>query len=204
MARDLTTDMVTALGAPVLRPFMLYEGTFASSTLRLWDGYGDLSWDGKTWLGNGWFSGIGDVANDNDIKANNIDVTLSGVPLALVSLILTESRHSCRAAVYLGCFDAAGAIVADPYLLFEGALSAPRIDDSAQASQIVLTYEDDLIVILKSKELRFNHETQQSLFPGDRGFEYVAGLQKWTGFWGYKEKPKVEPPRKKKNKSARK
>lgn len=203
MTRALHTDTVTALSAPVLRPFFLFEGSFAFSTLRLWDGYGDLSYDGQTWLGNGWFSGIGDVGEDNDIKSNGVDVFLSGVPLALVSLILTESRHSCRGKLYLGLFDEDGAIINTPYLLFEGALSSPRIDDSSNGSQIVLSYEDDLIFIQKSSELRNNHETQQSLFPGDRGFEYVTSLQEWTGFWGYKEKPKKEPERTKKKKSSR-
>lgn len=203
MSRALHADMITALNADVLRPFFLFEAEFASSTLRLWDGYGDLSYASELWLGNGWFRGISEVIEDNDIRSNGIDVFLSGVPLSLVSLILTEARHSCRGKVYVGCFDASNNIINDPYLLFEGVLSSPRIDDSSNASQVVLSYEDDLISILKSSELRYNHETQQSLFPGDRGFEYVVGLQKWTGFWGYKEKPKPEPERSKKKKSGR-
>lgn len=203
MSRALTGSMVTALSAGTVRPFFLFEGTFATSTLRLWDGYGDLNWNAQTWLGNGWFRGMSEIPEDNDITANGIDVFMSGVPLALISLLLNDTRHSCRGKVYLGCFDSSEAIVADPYLLFEGALSAPRVDDSAGASQVALSYEDDLIMILRSSDLRFNHESQQSIFPGDRGFEYVAALQKWTGFWGYKEKPKPEKP-KKKDKSRRK
>lgn len=204
MSRELTSGMVAELTASTFRPFFLFEGIFASSTIRLWDGIGDLSWDGQTWLGNGWFKGLSTVQEDNDVKANGIDVILSGVSLSVVSLILTDSRHSCRGKVYLGAFDSDEEIVADPYLLFEGALSAPRIDDSPNSSQAVLSYEDDLIMILRSRELRYNQETQQSLFAGDRGFEYVTGLQKWTGFWGYKEKPKKEKERKKKNKAGRK
>lgn len=204
MSRDLTAGMVSELTGSTFRPFFLFEATFASSTLYLWDGIGDLSWNSQTWLGNGWFKGLGTVQEDNDVKAKGIDVTLSGVSLSVVSLILTDSRHSCRGKVYLGAFDENEEIVEDPYLLFEGALSAPRIDDSTKNSQAVLSYEDDLIMILRSRELRYNHETQQSLFPGDRGFEYVTGLQKWTGFWGYKEKPKPPKGRKKKNKAGRK
>src|SRR4051812_33790325 len=103
MSRNLTSDIITALAASPVRPFFLFEGTFLSSTLRLWSGLGDLTWNAQTWLGNGWFKGLGDVAEDNSISAHGIDVQLSGVPLALVSLLLSESAHSCRGKIWLGC-----------------------------------------------------------------------------------------------------
>lgn len=203
MSRDLTSGMVTAFAASTVRPFFLFEATFYGSTLRLWDGFGDLTWDSKTWLGNGWFKGQGQVGEDNDVTPNNLEVYLSGVPLALVSLLLSGQRYTNRGSLWVGCFDSSNAIIADPYLLFEGGLSAPRIDDSSSVSQIVLSYTDDLVNILKSRELRNNHESQQSLFPGDRGFEYVASLQHWTGFWGYREKPVAAATREKKQKAGR-
>lgn len=193
MSRDLTSGVITALEAGTLRPFFLFEGVFATQTLRLWTGIGNLSWSSQTWLGNGWLQGFSDFQEGNEIKATGIDVRLSGVPQSLISLLLTESRHSSRGLVYVGFFDSSNAIVVDPYMLFAGALSAPRIDDSSDRAQIIINYEDDLIMISRSKELRYNQESQQAIFPTDRGFEYVAGIQKWTGFWGDKEKP--QPPK---------
>lgn len=190
MSRNLTSGMVTALTAGTLRPFFLFQGEFLSSTLCLWDGYGDLSWNGLTWLGNGWFRGQSDLTEDGEIKSDGVDINLNGVPSALVSLILTEATHASRGSIWMGCFDSAGSIVADPYLLFTGALSAPRINDSNDTADIVLSYEDDLIMLNRTKELRYNHESQQSLFPGDLGFIYVAGLANWTGFWGNKTDPR--------------
>lgn len=203
MSRDLTGDTVTELTGATFRPFFLFEGIFSSSTLRLWSGFGDLSWDGHTWLGNGWLQGLSDISEGNEISSTGADILLSGVPQSLVSLILSESQHSSRGSVWLGCFDSSGDIVADPYLLFEGVLSSPRIDDSSDQAQVVLTYENDLIMLNRAKELRYNQESQQAIFPTDRGFEYVAGIQKWTGFWGYKEKPKPPEPPKKKKKGRR-
>lgn len=189
-SRNITSEMVDEFVASTVRPFFLFEGIFASSTLRLCDGYSDLSWDSQTWLGNGWLQGFSDFGEGNEIKATGVDVLLSGVPAAMISLLLTEARHSNRGSIWVGCFDSNRDIVADPYLLFEGALSAPRIDDSSDKSQVVLSYENDLIMLARSKELRYNAESQAALFPGDRGFEYVAAIQQWKGFWGNKEKPK--------------
>ena len=188
MSRDgLSGDMVTEFEASTLRPIFIFEGTFASSVLRLWDGFGNLTWDSHTWLGNGWFKGMSDVSEDGKLTSKGIDVLLSGVPQSLISLILSEQRHSARGKVWLGCLDSFGAIVDAPYMLFEGGLSSPRINDSTDTAEIVLSYEDDLIILQKSKSLRYNNDAQKALFPLDKGFEYVASLQDWKGFWGNKE-----------------
>jgi hypothetical protein len=188
--------MVIALTAATVRPALIFEGVFLSSTLRLWTGNGTLSWNSQSWLGNGWFAGISDVQEQNEISPSNLDITLAGVPLSLVSLILSESTHASTGKVWLLCFDSSRSIITNPYLLFKGTLSAPRIDDSSDTSQIVLTYENDLINLQRSSGLRYNHETQQALYPDDLGFQYVAGLANWTGFFGYKTKPKPVTARK--------
>lgn len=206
MSRDLTSGMVSAFTAGTVRPRLLFEGVFRTEQINLWTGYGDLSWDSKTWLGNGWLTGISDIVENGEIEATSLDVILSGVPLALISLILTEQSHSSRGSLWVACMDSSDAVIADPYFLFDGALSAPRVDDSPEASQLVLTYEDDLVMLQRSSELRYTTETQQSIFSGDLGFEFVASLVNWTGFWGYKEKPKPATTSKKsnkKNKSSR-
>lgn len=200
MSRNLTSEMATALANGTVSPFFLFRGEFLSSTICLWDGIGDLSWDGQIWLGNGWLRGQSDITEDGEIKSDGVDITLNGVPAALVSLILSEATHASRGSVWIGCFDG-NDIIEDPYLLFTGALSAPRINDSNDTADIILSYEDDLIMLNRTKELRYNHESQQSLFPGDLGFAYVAGLANWTGFWGNKTKP--EPAKKSQKSSSR-
>lgn len=176
--------MISALSSSVVRPILIFEATFYTSTLRLWDGLGNLSWNSQVWLGNGWFKGVSDISETSKITSKGVDIALSGVPQSLISLILNEQRHTARGKVWLGCLDASEAVIDSPYLLFEGGLSAPRINDSVDTSNIVLSYEDDLIILQKNKELRYNNESQKALFPTDKGFEYVASIQDWKGYWG--------------------
>lgn len=205
--RELSQDMAAAIIEDVVRPFFLFEGIFASSTLRLWDGNLDLLWDSVTWLGNGWFKGFSDVKEDNESNSKGLDILLSGVPSTLVSLILSEQNHACRGKLYLGLFDDTYTIIDDPYLLFEGSLSSPKINDSSDSCEVTLSYEDDLVILQNNKESRYNHESQQRFFPGDLGFEFVASIQNWSGFWGNKEKPKTQKqtkkPSRQKNKSKK-
>ena len=188
MSRDFTPDMLDALTANPLRPFFLFRGDFLTQSIRLWDGFGDLVWSGQTWLGNGWWRGIADVKENNQISSEGMDIVLSAVPQSIISLALTEVSHSCRGKVWLGFFDEAGAIVEDPKVIFEGSLSTPNISQGEDTSELTLSYDDDLIVLKKKKERRYNHEAQQAMFPGDRGFEYVASLKDWSLWWGSKPK----------------
>jgi len=202
--RVISSEMLAALLASPVSPSYLFEGTFASSNLYLWDGTGPLVWDGKTYLGNGWFRGPSSISENNGISAHGIDIHLNGVSPDLVSLILSDSDHGCRGLLRFACLDDSGEVIDDPLIMFEGNLSAPRINDSDDTAEIILSYEDDLIFLNRSVETRYNHESQQSLFPGDQGFSYVAGLSNWTGFWGNKEKPKPQKTSSKKKSSRTK
>lgn len=184
MPRDLTANFISELTADSNRPFLLFEGVFASSTLRLWTGWGNLSWDSKTWLGNGWFQSIGGIRESTEISAIGSDIVLAGVPSTLISIMLQDAQQNKEGKTYLGFLDANGAVISDPYLLYQGKLDVPTIEEDADTSSIILSYEGDLIDLDRPKEYRYTHESQQIFFPGDTGFRYVTSLQDWSGFWG--------------------
>lgn len=204
MREELSAEMIAALDEDLIRPFLLFKGVFTSSTLRLWTGTHDLSYDSQTWLGNGWLQGFSNVSEDNEISSKGIDIELSGVPSSLVSLILSEQAFSNTGQLYLGLFNSSMVIIDTPILLFSGKLSAPSINDSGDTSKIVLSYEDDLVILQGSDESRYNHESQQRHFPGNLGFEFVSAIQTWSGFWGNKEKTQVAQKAKKSSRSKNK
>lgn len=186
MARALSVDMLSEIEEATIRPFYLFEAAFSVDTLRLYSGSGDLSWDSETWLGNGWFRGLGSIRETGEIQATGIDVILNGVPSALVSLVLSQARQNLSGKLYLGFFDAAGDIIEDPYLLFEGGLDVPRVRDAYNDSTITLTYESNLVRLKRKKELRYTDQMQKQMFPGDYGFGYMVMMAEWSGYWGTK------------------
>lgn len=107
-ARDLTTAMATAVQAGVVRPALLYEGEFASpgsetpTFLRLWSGYGDLSWDGKTWIGAGHLLGLSPLGENSELRAEGFTVSLSGMSSEDVSRALQEVRSGKPGRLWLG------------------------------------------------------------------------------------------------------
>jgi hypothetical protein len=176
---------------------MLLEADFASDILRIWNGFGDLTWNSQTWLGNGWFQGI--EGGDETIQVEAVDMTviLSGVSSSIISLVLGDQKQGGAGRLYIGFLNASGAVVADPYLWWSGYYSHAEIAEAGEAATVRLYYESRLVDLERPKEGRWTHESQQDLFPGDKGFEYVIAAANWHGQWGgKKEKPKKDGKKK--------
>lgn len=184
MARDLSASVQSAIEATQVAPFLLFEAEFADGYLRLWSGIGDLSWNGYTWLGVGTLGNISPISETDEVQANGITVSLTGIPSNYVSLILSDVRQGKVGKVYVGFLDANGAIIADPYMTFEGRLDIPAIEEAGEDAMITITYESRLIDLQRTREIRFTDEEQKRLYPGDKGLEFVASMQEITLNWG--------------------
>jgi len=183
MARDLTSGMATELVAPVLRPVLFYEGVFTGGTLRLWSGIGPITWNSQTWTGAGNLIGLGDIVETTDNRAEGFTVSLSGVPTSLIAIALAQTRTSQAGQVWLGCVDAAGALVADPYLARAGRLDVPSIDDAGETCTIAITYENRYIDLRRARTRRWTQEDQHIDYPADNFFEFVPTLVDQSLIW---------------------
>jgi hypothetical protein len=102
MSRTLPPEFVAALGEPVVRPVLFYEGEFADGWLRLWTGYGEIQWGGRTWTGAGTLMGIGALDETQQVIASGSSVTLSGIPVDLVQMAIEQAEQGAPGRVYLG------------------------------------------------------------------------------------------------------
>lgn len=184
MTRTATPAVLAALDAAVVRPVVLFEGQFASGWLRLWSGLGDLIWNGQTWTGAGQLLSFGTLSETADVVASGLSVSLAGVPTALVTSAIDDARQGLPGRIYLGTLDDLGAVIADPVMAFAGRLDVPDLTDGAQDCTITIAYESRLINLQTAREWRWTHESQQQLYPGDKGFAYVTTIQGLDVKWG--------------------
>lgn len=184
-ARSFTVAFDTAIQQSTLRPVLFYQGEFASSQyLRLWSGFGDVSWDGYTWTGGGNLLNISPLEERGDVKAQGFTITLSGMPSALVSLALASVRQGKPGKLWMGLFDSSDALIADPYQLRAGKLDISVIEDDGDSCTIAMQYEDRLIDLDRARERRYTTEDQAIDYAGDLGFEFVPKLQDMQIMWG--------------------
>jgi hypothetical protein len=185
MARDVSVAFASASSAGTIRPAVLLEMEFYSGTLRLWDGLGDLEWNGVTFTGGGRMLSGSIAEETQELEAKNAVFELNGAPDSVVTLALTESPYSGRPArAWLALFDASGAMIEDPVRIFSGKMDTMPILDDPQKPVIQLNVENDLARLSRPKERRWTHEDQQMDYSGDLFFEFVTQMQDKEITWG--------------------
>lgn len=182
--RALTTGLETETLAAKINVLLLGFFDFASGAVRVWNGYGQLSWGGNTYEGLGEFVSVSAIEEAVDLAARGVTFQLTGVPSSLIALVLADAYQGREASLWMGAMSDAGAVVVDPFKIFSGRMDVMEIMDTGDTSIITLNAENRLIDLRRIRESRYTDAEQQRLYPGDRGCEYVAGLQDKQLPWG--------------------
>lgn len=184
MARALTPAMLAEMATGNLRPLIFYEGEFTGGTVRLFSGYGTLTWNGNTWTGSGQMLDITAIQEVSALQAVNFTVSLNGELPSLIAVALGQVRRGKPGRVWLGLLDSSNALIADPFLCFKGRADRPDIVPDPTHTVISVAYESRLIEASRRRERRYTSEDQQIDYPGDKGFDFVPSLQDTQFTWG--------------------
>jgi len=182
MARSVTTALNNELTASELEPFFLVDLGF-STTLYFWSGIRQLTWNGNEYLGAGNLLGISAISETADVRAVGVNLTMSGLPASLISVALTEAYQGKPVKIRIGAMSS-GAVVADPYLVFDGRMDTMNIEDSGEGAFISLAAESRLIDLERPRVRRYTPEDQRIDFPNDTGLDYIPVIQDKSIHWG--------------------
>lgn len=183
MARTLPTGFAAVFAAGTVRPIYLAEIDWPSGLIRVWTGYGDLSWAGHTWQGTGEYGRISDVEESTEGGANGLTLELSGIPSANIIDALSNDAQGRSGKVWIGALKADGTLECDPYEVFDGFIDVTPWEDTGDTCTISVQLEKERIN-RRAQTRRATHEDQQIDYPGDMFFEYVAGLESKVVNWG--------------------
>lgn len=186
--RNLTEAFKTALAASTLRPLIFAELVFSVDTYRLCNCRSTRSWDSKSWLGAGMLVRAGDIDETENERTTSFSIVLEGASTLFTSVLLNQAQQNRTGTVWFGLEDTStGEIVVDPYLAFRGYLDTVDFDYNTDSSIISLNYQNENGMLDRSSAQRYTPSTQQYYYPTDLGFEYVAAIENWSGYWGQPE-----------------
>lgn len=181
--RDLTDAVAAAIGSNLKAVAVFCEIDFADGPIYVWSGLGYISWNGHTWTGLGWLGQISAIPETTQVQAQNITLSLSGIPSNLVNEVIGQVRQQSTCYVWLAFFDSNNTLIPDPVPCFVGHLDVPTITDSGETCSITITAENPLIDLGRAPNRRYTDCDQQQDFPGDLGMSYVANLQAINLLW---------------------
>ena len=184
MSRTLSTEMQAVASAELVRPIYLVKMEFDSGDLFLWSGLGNLVYSGDTYVGTGDLMSISPIKESEELIANGVDFTVSGIKQSLVSIARDEPYQGRKITLYLGAFDENADIISSPVILFGGFMDVMTISDSGETSTISISAENKLIAFDRASVRRFTAEDQKIDYPLDKGFEFVSQISQQEIIWG--------------------
>ncbi|NTV50934.1 MAG: hypothetical protein HGA20_15000 [Geobacteraceae bacterium] len=172
-----------AMIQPNVRGIYFVKLAFDSGDICWHSGFGDIVFNGDTYIGVGNLSSISTIKEEPGVKASGASVGLSGVKEEIIALLLLEPYINRKAYIYFVPLDDGDQPVsATPTLIFKGTINGIS---GTQGSSPGFSVE------LKSRfadwergvKILYTDVEQQQIHPGDRGMEYIAQLSQKKIIW---------------------
>lgn len=196
MPRDITSQMIAALSAQVVRAAFLVNITFKNETLYIWNGLGPLTWNGNVYTGVGDFGSVSNIPESSTVEAQNVTLSLGGITATYLSEVIGNSQLFNQAQVWIACFDSSMNLIPSPTLMYQGLTDVPKLNDDGETFTVTITLENVLVDMNRIVERAYTDVDQRSYLgpiltrlglPSstiDTGGQYVVGIQNSIIYWG--------------------
>jgi len=182
MARSLHSDTIAEVQTDSVIPYFMALVNTSAGDVAVWSGIGDIvssvSGSSITYIGVGEFAMISPMQESQDLAARGINLSLSGIPSALISALLGDVEQGRSVSVFMGFFnESTRATINNEFELFNGIVDIPSVSESGDTATIAISAENRLIDLGKVRVRRYTQEDQARDDVTDLGFEFVPSLQ---------------------------
>jgi hypothetical protein len=181
--RNLSSEVIEQLSARVVRSGWLLSCDISNIAMRYWTGAHNISWDGKTYVGNSRIITKSSIRDSIGPNANGVTVELTGLSSELIALILQDSKQSAVGKIWRAFFTEGWNLI-DADLRFQGTIDRITIPEEPTTSRVIIDFESGLTRFRRPPDVRYSNEYQRSRYPSDRGFQFVSQLQSQRIMWG--------------------
>lgn len=183
MNRAIDASSVAAVTAGHV-PYLYFVQLDFSQPLRVCSAGYNVDWNGSTWLGIGMLGSIEPIQEQASLEAIGVRLTLAGVPSEFIAITLGEQYQGKPCQIWFVPLRDDLQLAAQPVRIFAGRMDTMGTEVGDTAT-ITLSAESRMVSWDKARVRRYNNEDQQSRYPGDRGFEFVAQMVEKQLIWGH-------------------
>jgi hypothetical protein len=184
--KTLAAGTITALSQPVVPIVQLVYLGFASP-IALNTSTWDIVHEGVTYRGAYGLGSISAVA-DSPGEIKGLQFTMSGVSAASISLALDggDVWQGTPITIRTAILDANYAVTEAP-VEWTGRGDVMAVSEDGDTCTVTATAESTAVDLLRGSAMTYSDGDQQSLYPGDRAFEYVVDQANKPIVWPSKE-----------------
>ena len=162
-------------------------------TCALLTGSGEVFWDGITFKGKDpTFGSIAALQPPNDgfgDEAPGMSFVLIPATDAAAASLAAPGMQGSRVRWWIACLDDNGAVIASPWLWYDGLLDVPTFSIDRASRELDFAVVSEMEKLFLSEEgRRLSRSSHQEIWPGETGLSYVTGLAR-TIIWGPGERP---------------
>lgn len=155
-----------------------------SGDVNVWTGIGDFAGlDGNTYTGAGELLSISNIEESKELQSTNLTINISGLSAEVYAAVTGEDMQNRLVTLRLFFFHPDTMAEIDNVILFKGRIDGITITDGDSFS-IIFSCENKLVDLTRPKNLLYTPETQEYLYTGDKGLEFVPEIQEQQLFWG--------------------
>jgi hypothetical protein len=173
MTRSLSASVISEIATNKLNPVDLVYLGIASGTYYT-DHYKNITFDGNTYTASSLYLGSTEVQENSDVVVNNITVKFSGADTSIVSILLSNEYMNKVVKVYRGFLDDSQALIADPFLLFDGKITNFSLEENATTSTVSIIVANHWADFEKLSGRRTTETSQKIFFPNDKGMQFAS------------------------------
>ena len=177
MTRNLTTAVKNHLATNEIKPVHLITigfGTPQNITDCVHDLTSSVSGSSVTYSSSKFLVSYPEVSEETDISKSSIAITLSGANQTYISIALAENIVNDSVTIYRAFLDSNNAIIADPFLLYQGTIETYTIQETNTDSALSLNVVSHWADFEKKSGRKTNSTSQQRFFSGDLGMAFSS------------------------------
>lgn len=181
--RTITPAAESALAQPSVPLVQLVRMQFPGGDVAINSSNWNLVWDSVTYLGA---AGLGKVASIDDSpgEIKGLQFEMSAVSATQIGLALDDADQwqgvpiTIRTAILDGSYQ-----VVDAPVEWSGFGDTMTLSEDGETATVSATAESSAVDLLRGHPLTYSDADHQTLYPGDRAFEYVVDQADQTVVW---------------------
>ena len=181
--RGSTSAFQTEIVKSQNQPIHLVQIHFDSptGTQYLTDSFIPITYDSNTYSPLGYFLSFSDIEETSQLVVNSLTLSLSGVDQVYINHVLSERFVDRKVVIYKGFLSTSDdSLIADPVLIFQGNMNTPSIHEAEDQGMctVSISVANQFVDFEKTTGRYTNQASQQSVYPGDLGFNYASEIIK--------------------------
>ena len=159
-----------------------------SADIALCTGNGELVYDGRTYRGVGVLGTISEV-KDSTGEVAGLQMELNGGDASLLAVALDggDEFQVCPITLYTVTVDLASGTIVGAEVEWSGYGDTFAVEEDGEQARIRCTAESDQVDLLRGRPLTASDADHQSVYPGDRAYEYRQSQAGQPVVWPAKE-----------------